>query len=60
VNGNQAFKFVAGGFTKAGQVHAVVHGSDTLVEINIDKDKAPEMTILLHGTVALSAGDFIL
>jgi len=58
--GNQAFKFVAGGFTKAGQVHAVAHGSNTLVEINIDGDKAAEMSILLHGTITLNGGDFIL
>ena len=60
LKGNQAFKFVGGGFTKAGQVYAVAHGNDTLVEINIDKDKAPEMSILLHGAITLNAGDFIL
>jgi Ca2+-binding RTX toxin-like protein len=58
--GNQAFKFVAGAFTKAGQVHAVAHGSNTLIEINTDADKAAEMTILLHGAITLNAGDFVL
>jgi Ca2+-binding RTX toxin-like protein len=60
LKGNQAFKFIAGGFTKPGQVHAVAHGGETLVEINVDHDKAPEMSILLHGTITLSSGDFIL
>jgi hypothetical protein len=47
-------------FTKAlGEVKLVKSGSDTLVQIDGDKDSAVDMTILVKG-VQLSKGDFIL
>lgn len=50
-----------GAFTGIGQVRASVVGNDTLVEVNLAGDTAPEMMVKLQGlTGALSAGDFLL
>ena len=59
LKGNQAFKVVKG-FTKAfGEVKLVKSGADTIVQIDGDKDKAVDMTILVKD-VHLTKGDFIL
>jgi Ca2+-binding RTX toxin-like protein len=59
LKGNQAFKVVKG-FTKAfGEVKLVYSGADTIVQVDGDKDKAVDMTILVKG-VYLTKGDFIL
>ncbi|MGQ0671986.1 MAG: M10 family metallopeptidase C-terminal domain-containing protein, partial [Hyphomicrobium sp.] len=56
-----AYSFIASAeFTAARQVRFEAFGDDTLVEISTDADTAAEMSILLHGSVALTAGDFIL
>jgi serralysin len=60
-SGNQAFKFVAGAFTKAGQVHAFVNDAgNTVIEVNTDHDKGAEMSIVLIGNFALTGADFVL
>jgi serralysin len=61
--GNQAFKFIGGAaFTVkvVGEVRIVKLGGDLLISIDTDKDNAPEMTILVHATATLTAGDFVL
>jgi serralysin len=59
LKGNQAFKVVTK-FTKAlGEVKLVKSGSDTLVQIDGDKDSAVDMTILVKDA-HLTKGDFIL
>ena len=48
------------GFTKAfGEVKLVKSGSDTIVQIDGDKDKAVDMTIYVYDA-HLTKGDFIL
>ncbi|MFO1035665.1 MAG: M10 family metallopeptidase C-terminal domain-containing protein [Geminicoccaceae bacterium] len=53
-----------GAFTGVGQVHVTDSGPDTLIEVNLTGDAAPEMAILAQdGTATASqwtAGDFIL
>ena len=59
LKGNQAFKVVTG-FTKAfGEVKLVKSGNDTIVQVDGDKDKAVDMTILVKDA-HLTKGDFIL
>jgi Ca2+-binding RTX toxin-like protein len=59
LKGNQAFKVVKG-FTKAfGEVKLVKSGADTIVQVDGDKDKAVDMTILVKDA-HLTKGDFIL
>ncbi|HXG78477.1 MAG TPA: M10 family metallopeptidase C-terminal domain-containing protein, partial [Methyloceanibacter sp.] len=61
--GNQAFKFIgAAAFTSAGgQIRASVTAQgNTLIQLNIDKDKLAEMSILVVGEPALTAADFVL
>jgi Ca2+-binding RTX toxin-like protein len=59
LKGNQAFKVVKG-FTKAfGEVKLVKSGTDTIVQVDGDKDSAIDMTFWVYG-VHLSKSDFIL
>lgn len=47
-------------FSAANQVHYEVLGKNTLVEISTDSDRAAEISILLHGHIGLTGGDFVL
>lgn len=58
--GDQAFKIVAGFTGAAGEVALITVGADTLIEVNIFGDLAPEMSMLVVGVVGLAAVDFIL
>jgi Ca2+-binding RTX toxin-like protein len=60
--GHDAFSFIGGGrFTAAGQLRAVTTaGGDTLIQANTGGTFAPDFAILLQGTHALSAADFVL
>ena len=49
-----------GALSAQGDIHYTFVGSDTLVEVKNDLDKAVEMQILLKGHVVLQLGDFIL
>jgi Ca2+-binding RTX toxin-like protein len=57
---NDVFRFVTGAFTAVGQVHVVQKLGERWVELNLDADKAAEVRIVLTGTGALAAGDFVL
>ena len=56
------FTFIGGAaFSAAGnEVRFQAEGSNTVVQISTDTDVAAEMSILLYGTIALDATDFIL
>lgn len=59
--GDQAFVLVQAGFTAAGQVRTQQIGGNTFVFANTDANPATaEFSILLFGTHALVAADFIL
>lgn len=59
--GNQAFAFRGtAALTGAGQVRAVVSGSDTLIQGSVDSDSAAEFEIVLTGRFTLAATDFVL
>ncbi len=49
-----------GALTGAGQVHYRAAGTNTLVEVSLDADSAPELSFLLRGRFNLTASDFIL
>lgn len=49
-----------GALTGAGQVHFKYSGSNTLVEVSLDADSAPELTFTLKGRIALTSSDFVL
>ena len=58
---NQAFTFIGtAAFTAAGQIRAVLSGSDLLLLISNDADVLAEMQILVQGSGVLDATDFIL
>jgi len=59
--GNEAFAFVAGAFTAAGQVRAIVSGGVFVVQGNTDANLATiELSILVTAANALNGTDFIL
>ncbi len=60
--GNDAFLFIGtGGFTGVeGQLHYRFDGSNTIVEGDINGDRAADFQIQLNGRHALAAGDFVL
>ena len=49
-----------GALAGAGQVHYRSAGTNTLVEVSLDADSAPELSFVLRGVVNLAASDFIL
>jgi Ca2+-binding RTX toxin-like protein len=58
---DNAFKFIgAQAFTAAGQVRVVQKAAERWVELNTDPDAQAEMRIVLSGSGALTAGDFVL
>lgn len=60
--GNQAFVFIGGAAFSgvAGQLRAQLSGGDTVVSGDVDGDRAADVQVVLTGTVALEAGDFVL
>ena len=61
--GDQAFDFIGDApFTTAGQLHWYAEGGNTIVELNINADPAPEFQIELVGFdgSSLDASDFTL
>ncbi|MFT3987269.1 M10 family metallopeptidase C-terminal domain-containing protein [Aestuariivirga sp.] len=56
--GNQAFTFVTGAFTAAGQIHFIA--GTHILEGNINGNLAADFQITLNGIGALAATDFIL
>lgn len=59
-SGNQAFVLDSDASFSAGEIRQTVVGSDLLLEMNVDGDIAPEMSILIVGrTTNLTASDFI-
>jgi hypothetical protein len=61
-SGNQAFHFIGHrAFSgQAGELRTVYDGHDTIVQANLDGDKAAELQIKVAGRHALSAADFVL
>lgn len=59
---DDAFQFVLGGFTAAGQISAAQVGQDVLVSFNTFGRAGAEMTLLLQNVALndIGAGDFIL
>ena len=59
---NNAFTFVTGGFSAAGQINVAQIGLDVVVKVNTSGTSGAEMSILLVGVLAtdIAAGDFIL
>ena len=59
---DDAFQFVAGAFTAAGQISAAQVGQDVVVSFNTFGRAGAEMTLLLQNVSVndLGAGDFIL
>ncbi|KQP37822.1 hypothetical protein ASF34_17285 [Methylobacterium sp. Leaf106] len=59
---NQAFKFIGSAdfHDRAGELRAVVSGSNTLVSGDVNGDGAADFSIVLKGALTLQAGDFIL
>ena len=59
---DQAFAFIgAGAFTgTAGELQAKAFGANTLVSGDVDGDGKGDFQILLSGSVALQATDFLL
>lgn len=60
--GDNAFKFVTGDFTKAGQVRVVAKGDDTQIHFNTVGKSGTDMMIVLDNVKAslVDAADFIL
>jgi len=58
VTGNQAFTFVTGAFTAAGQIHFIA--GTHILEGNVNGNLAADFQITLNNISALSAADFIL
>jgi hypothetical protein len=55
------FSVAAGAaFTAAGQVRWQTLGADTLIEVNVHASSGADMSVLLKGSHALTAGDFLL
>lgn len=46
--------------TRVGVVRIVVSGGDSYVQVQLDHDLAPEMTIKVEGVTGLTRADFIL
>lgn len=60
ISGDQAFALDTDSSFSAGEIRQTVVGSDLLLEINVDGDIAPEMSILIVGrTTNLTNSDFI-
>lgn len=60
MGGDQAFALDANASFSAGEIRQTVVGSDLLLEMNVDADSTPEMSILIVGrTTNLTASDFI-
>lgn len=49
-----------GALTGAGEVRFRFAGSNTLIEVSLDADSAPELSFVLRGRFNFSASDFIL
>lgn len=61
VAGDQAFVLDADNSFSAGEIRQTVVGDDLLLEMNVDGDVTPEMSILIVGrTTALTNSDFLL
>ena len=61
-SGNQAFGFIGtGGFTgQAGQLHQITVNGNTIVEGDVDGNRAADFQIQLNGLHTLQATDFVL
>lgn len=60
VAGDQAFVLDTNASFSIGEIRQTVVGSDLLLEMNVDADSTPEMSILIVSrTTNLAAGDFI-
>lgn len=60
LSGNQAFKFVTSFTAAKGEVRFVTQGTDTIVQVDIDSDPAPEMIIRVVNVTGLHGFDLIL
>jgi len=60
VSGDQAFVLDTNSSFSAGEIRQTVVGGDLLLEMNVDGDVTPEMSILIVGrTTVLANGDFL-
>ncbi|WP_162247932.1 cadherin domain-containing protein [Devosia sp. Root413D1] len=60
VSGDQAFVLDTNSSFSAGEIRQTVIGGDLLLEMNVDGDVTPEMSILIVGrTTVLANGDFL-
>ncbi|CUH78696.1 calcium-binding protein [Tropicibacter naphthalenivorans] len=61
-SGDQAFTLIGNAQFSgtAGELRAVVHGSNTLLKMDVDGDGSSDMDILLNGAFTLTADDFVL
>lgn len=61
-NGDTAFHFIGGSpFSGAGaEIRVVAAGDDLLVQGDVTGDKVADFAILVQGTIALTAADFVL
>jgi Ca2+-binding RTX toxin-like protein len=58
---DNAFNFVgSGALLHAGDLNAKAFGADTMISADVDGDHKADFQILLQGSIALSAGDFLL
>ena len=57
---DQAFSFIAGPLTGAGQVTFAVSGGNTIISGSTDADAAAEFVIVLRGIHVINVGDFLL
>lgn len=61
MRGDQAFDFIGqDDFSDAGQVRYYFDGGNTIVEVNTNRNYAPDMEIALSGRVSLIGDDFVL
>ena len=59
--GDEAFAFIgSAAFSAEGQLRTFVSGGFTYVQLNTQGTTIAEATILLSGTLALTAGEFVL
>jgi Ca2+-binding RTX toxin-like protein len=58
---DDSFTFIGtAAFTAAGQVRYLISNGQTIIQVNVDNNLAPDMEIALSGTRVMTAGDFIL
>jgi Ca2+-binding RTX toxin-like protein len=56
---DQAFSFITGPLTGAGQVTFAESGGNTIISGSTDADAAAEFVIVLRGIIAINEGDFL-